>query len=123
MRDKAGLEELLYLDGTVISQTNGCWVKFEAKATKKKTAGRPHGIRYSLTLHTRNGKRILGYDNAHPIQEKKGKYAAIRHSAYDHKHLHAEDKGQPYHFSNAQQLMMDFWKDVDKTLKKHLEEK
>lgn len=123
MGDSTGLEELLYLDGTIISQSDGCWVKIEAKTTKQITAGRPHGIRYSLTLHTRSGKRILGYDNAHPIREKKGKHAAHRHSAYDHKHKNAKDKGQPYHFINAQQLMIDFWKDVDKTLKKYQEEK
>ncbi|MHB1737117.1 MAG: toxin-antitoxin system TumE family protein [Acidithiobacillus sp.] len=58
----------------------------------------PHGIRYCLTLHDPDGKRILGYDNAHLVKPpKKFKYAG-RIMAYDHKHRHASDKGVPYEF-------------------------
>lgn len=116
-----GLDDLLFLDGSIIVQEHGCWVKIEAKRSKQLSIRRPHGIRYSLSLHAQNGKRVLGYDNAHPIKEKKGKYATIKYSAYDHKHESERDKGQPYHFVSAQQLMVDFWSDVDKTLRKHLE--
>ena len=97
-------------------------MKIEAKLTKKRKKERPHGIRYSLTLQTDNGERVLGYDNAHPIQEKKGKYTAIKYSSYDHRHRNATDKGKPYYFINARQLLVDFWKDVDKTLKRYKEE-
>lgn len=117
------LDDLLYLDNTVIDQEQGCWVKIEAKLTRKTTKERPHGIRYSLTLHAPDGARILGYDNAHPIKSKKGKYQATRYIEYDHKHRSPQDKGLPYHFTNAQQLLVDFWADVDAILKKQLKNK
>ena len=76
----------------------------------------PHGIRYSLTLHEPYGKRILGYDNAHAVKApKKFKYAG-RIQAYDHKHRHISNKGMPYEFKDAQQLMIDFFADVDRVL-------
>lgn len=121
MKPEIGLDELLYLNDTIIDQGDGYWVKIEAKLSKRKTDERPHGIRYSLTLHAPNGSRILGYDNAHSVKEKKGKYAATRYTAYDHKHCNIGDKGIPYHFSNARQLLVDFWIDVDKVLSKDKE--
>lgn len=76
----------------------------------------PHGIRYSLTLHEPYGRRILGYDNAHPVKPpKKFKYAG-RILAYDHKHRHRSNKGVPYEFQDAHQLLRDFFADVDHVL-------
>lgn len=76
----------------------------------------PHGIRYSLTLHEPQGRRILGYDNAHGVKSpRKFKYAG-RIRVYDHKHRHGSDKGVPYEFKDAQQLMNDFFADVDRVL-------
>lgn len=46
---------------------------------------------------------------------KKLKYAG-RIMAYDHKHRHASDKGVPYEFKDAQQLLNDFFADVDRIL-------
>jgi hypothetical protein len=50
MRDELGLETLLDLNGSIIDQGNGYWIKIEAWRAE---AGddTPHGIRYSLTLH------------------------------------------------------------------------
>ena len=62
-KDK-GLETLLDLNGVVIDQEKGYWVKFEIYKTDI-TKERPHGLSYSLTLHEKYGKRIMGYDNAH----------------------------------------------------------
>jgi hypothetical protein len=74
------------------------------------------GIRYSLTLYEPYGKRILGYDNAHAVKPpKKFKYAGTR-LPYDHKHRHASDKGVPYEFKDAQQLLSDFFSEVDRVL-------
>jgi hypothetical protein len=36
--------------------------------------------------------------------------------AYDHKHRYVSDKGAPYEFKDAQQLMNDFVADVDRVL-------
>ncbi|MGN7612859.1 toxin-antitoxin system TumE family protein [Magnetococcales bacterium HHB-1] len=48
---------------------DGYWYKIEAQKVKI-TPQRPHGIRYSLTLHTKRGERIFGIDNAHPVSMK-----------------------------------------------------
>ena len=63
------LENLLELDGErfVVDDQLGYWVKFEVKRTTI-TLERPHGVKYSLTLHDRHNKRIMGFDNAHAIE-------------------------------------------------------
>ena len=76
----------------------------------------PHGIRYSLTLHDRHGRRILGYDNAHATKPAKKGFAG-RRLEYDHRHRHAKDKGVPYTFESAYQLLADFFCEVDRVLK------
>ena len=109
------IDILLDLDGTVIEQAGGHWTKFEAYLVSK-TDGIPHGIRYSLTLHDKNGKRIMGFDNAHIVKGIQGSKHRGR-KAYDHCHRHSEDEGVPYLFMNAHQLLKDFWAEVDKILK------
>lgn len=109
------LDTLLELHETIIHQENGCWMKFEAWQVEP-TDEIPHGIRYCLTLHDRYGKRILGYDNSHAVKlPKKFKYAG-RRLAYDHKHRHATDKGVPYEFTSAAQLLEDFFAEADRVL-------
>jgi hypothetical protein len=116
MRRVPGVETLLDLHGQVIDQGSGYWLKIEVWRINP-TPEAQHGIRYSLTLHEPNGKRILGYDNAHAVRPpKKFKYAG-RILAYDHKHRHSTDKGIPYEFKDAQQLLTDFFLDVDRVLK------
>jgi len=113
-RDTA-IDTLLDLNGSILDQGGGYWIKLEAWRVEASEAI-PHGIRYSLTLHESHGKRIMGYDNAHEVKpSNKFKYAG-RILAYDHKHRHASDKGVPYEFKDAQQLMMDFFADVDRAL-------
>lgn len=113
-----GLDNLLELDGTrfVIDEELGLWVKFDVKLV---TPGqnRPHGIRYSLTLHDRFNNRILGFDNAHAI-EHGGKINVAPARMYDHWHRSQHDEGQPYAFTNAGKLLEDFWLGVDKVAKK-----
>lgn len=77
----------------------------------------PHGIRYALTLHEPYGKRILGYDNAHAVQPPKKFRFAGQRLTYDHKHRHVADKGVPYVFLDANQLLSDFFTEVDAVLK------
>jgi len=110
------LDTLLDLNGTIIHQEGGYWMKFEAWQVEVSEQV-PHGIRYSLTLHDKYGKRILGYDNSHAVKlPKKYKYAGQR-LVYDHKHRHASDKGVPYEFTDAGQLLTDFFQEVDQVLK------
>jgi hypothetical protein len=110
--DDFGLRLLLDLDGEVFPMDNGYWTKFEAKIVTP-TSSIPHGVRYSLTLHQRNNKRILGYDNAHGFKPRNKRYAGNR-LVWDHKH----DRGQVefYEFESAGTLLEDFWNDVDRIL-------
>lgn len=116
MKIDAVIETLLDLDGSVLDQGGGYWIKIDAK--RNEVSGEiPHGIRYSLTLHEPYGKRILGYDNAHMVKPpNKFKYAG-RIRTFDHRHRHVSDQGVPYEFKDAQQLMNDFFADVDRILR------
>ena len=59
----------------------------------------------------------MGYDNAHAVKHL-GKYKyAGQILPYDHKHRHIADKGVPYEFKDAYQLLSDFFADVDRILK------
>ena len=116
MQKDYGIDTLIELHDQIIEQNDGYWIKIEAWKVPA-TKDIPHGIRYSLTLHEPYGKRILGYDNAHAIKPpKKFKYAG-RKLTYDHKHRHVSDKGVPYEFQDAVQLMTDFFAEVDRVLK------
>ena len=61
------IRTLLDLHDQIIDQEGGYWLKIEAWEVISSEVI-PHGIRYSLTLHDPNGKRILGYDNAHAVK-------------------------------------------------------
>jgi hypothetical protein len=58
----------------------------------------------------------LGYDNAHAVKVKGKKYSGQR-LQFDHKHRHVADKGVPYEFKDANQLLSDFFTEVDSVLK------
>jgi hypothetical protein len=108
------VETLLDLDGSILDQGNGYWIKIEARRVAP-TPGIPHGIAYSLTLHEPYGTRILGFDNAHAVKPpKKFKYAG--RITHDHKHRRARDRGAPYEYSTAAQLLKDFFAAVDRAL-------
>ena len=76
----------------------------------------PHGIKYSLTLHDRNGTRVLGYDNAHGLRQG-GRGFAGRRLVYDHKHRAATDRAIPYRFETPQQLLEDFFAETDRVIR------
>jgi hypothetical protein len=112
------LDTLLDLHGEILVQDGGYWIKIEAW-TVQPTEGVPHGIRYSLTLHDPGGSRVLGYDNSHAVKPSKKGFGG-RRLEYDHVHRTAKDKGTPYEFSSAGQLLTDFFNEVDKVLKEAL---
>ncbi len=117
MKLDVGLENLLALDGTEYTEDNGYWYKIEASLIEP-TAERPHGIRYNLTLHDNYNQRILGFDNAHGIKVKEnGRYSG-RIIKYDHVHTSMSDKGTPYEFESAEQLLSDFFKEVNSIIQK-----
>ena len=106
------LDALLELNGEVFPMDNGYWTKFEAfQVTPNQHI--PHGVKYSLTLHDRSNKRILGFDNAHAVKPKKRKFGA-RKITWDHKHQ--EERTVSYEYESAGQLLEDFWAEVDKLM-------
>lgn len=113
MSSDPALDVLLDLNDENLEQDNGYWIRIEARLVKASNAI-PHGLRYSLTLHNPYGKRVLGYDNAHAVKPPK-KHAG-RLSAFDHKHRHVADHGIPYRFTTAEQLLNDFFADVNRIL-------
>ncbi len=105
---RKSLRALLELDGI----SDGYWVKFsviEVEFNKH----RPHGIKYSLTMHNKYGNRLVGYDNAHLADVKRKKFSAKR-VEWDHKHN--RNIISDYDFINAGQLIEDFWNLVDQIL-------
>jgi hypothetical protein len=119
MARDTGLDALLDLDGTIIDQGEGYWVKIEARLLDRPTRERPHGIAYSLTLHDPYGQRILGFDNAHAVRSRKRRRYSGRRVEYDHAHRHRRDPGKPYTFVDPYQLLSDFFEAVDRVLKQH----
>lgn len=114
MPDNGGWEYLLSLNGTtfVIDERLGLWVKFVVLRVPT-TSEVPHGIGYSLTLHNRTGKRLLGFDNAHAIGKRE---------EFDHWHRHEGDPGRMYEFETPNQLLADFWREVDRVIKENHDE-
>ena len=109
-----GLDTLLDLHGqTLFVDELGHWVKFVAVRTKV-TAERPHGLSYSLTLHAPDGARLVGFDNAHPVSERRGPRARRRRVS-DHRHR-LRSIG-PYEYQDAATLLEDFWTEVDGVLR------
>ena len=109
-----GLDTLLDLHGqTLFVDEAGHWVKFNVMRTGV-TPDRPHGLRYSLTLHAPDGERLVGFDNAHPIRERRGPGTRRRRES-DHRHR-LRSIG-PYDYKDAATLLEDFWNEVDAVLK------
>ena len=104
------LDTLLDLDGEIFPMDNGFWVKFSAK-TIHPDQHAPHGIKYSLTLHSRSNIRVIGFDNAHAVKTSRKKGFSGRKITWDHKHN--LDKIEPYTFESAGHLLEDFWAAVD----------
>ena len=108
-----GLQTLLDLDGESFWINENYWVKF-AVTVVEISLHKPHGINYSLTLHNRLNERIIGFDNAHGV--KSPKRYSIRKMTWDHKHQNKKPKIVPYAFQTAEQLIEDFWKEVDRII-------
>lgn len=109
-----GLDTLLDLhDQTMFIDEIGHWVKFVVFRTEV-TVERPHGLSYSLTLHTPDGTRLVGFDNAHPVRDRRGPGTRRRG---EHDHRHRLRTIRPYDYKDAWTLLEDFWEQVDAVLK------
>ncbi len=120
---ETGLDYLLDLDGNIEFQNDeGYWVKMEVSRVAV-TTERPHGIKYSLTLHAPEGARLMGFDNAHGGVKPAGSHFLHvgKKYPYDHMHRNATDTGTLYEFDTAYQLVSDFYVEVDRILKEILQ--
>ena len=108
------LDTLLDLDGELfVIDDGGHWVKFEVKQVPA-SAERPHGLRYSFTLHAKSGERLVGFDNAHPVAAQSGPAKRSRKGPHDHKHRLRTVR--PYDYQDAASLLTDFWAEVEAVL-------
>ncbi len=107
------LEFLLAFDGRIHWYEQGYFIKFEIKRVDP-TSERPHGLRYSFTLHDPEGARIMGFDNAHGVPTP-GRFGKRRPEA-DHWHRTEADSGRPYAYRNAATLIEDFFAEVERIL-------
>src|SRR5688572_30793922 len=81
MAEDYALDVLLSLDGFEFQFAEGYRVKISARRVQP-SGNRPHGVRYSLTLHDSSGHRIYGLDNAHRIKRSRPEF--------DHRHVYGE---------------------------------
>ena len=109
-RHDPALDTLLDLNGLtfVVDPEVGYWVRFVVTRVPP-TAEKPNGLDYSLTLHGRNGERLVGFDNARPVGKQK------HGNPRDYSHRIRTVK--PYEYSDAATLLADFWTVVDAVLK------
>ena len=108
------MEFLLSYNGRRHMLRGGYFLRFEVRRVKK-TIRVPHGIAYAFTLHDSSGLRVMGCDNSHLVAHKGSKYVKPPVVA-DHIHLSPVDKGRPYEFVSAEQLLTDFLTDVERVL-------
>lgn len=84
--------------------TNGWSISFRV-AEAPVTSGRPHGIKYSFTLHDLDRTRLLGFDNAHGLP---------RVRTYDHRHrFRRTAELVAYEYRDADGLICDFFDAVE----------
>jgi hypothetical protein len=79
----------LAFDGRVHNLEKGYWLKFEI-ARVEPTPERPHGLRYAFTLHDPDGKRLVGFDNAHGAPPLGSRFRQAK-GEHDHWHRSGDD--------------------------------
>jgi hypothetical protein len=112
--EEPALEFLQAFDGHIHQLEQGYWLKFEIKRVAA-TPERPHGLRYSFTLHGPDGERLVGFDNAHGVPPKGSRFRKPQ-AEHDHWHRTEDDMGQPYLFTSVDRLLTDFEAEVLRVL-------
>ncbi len=109
------LTYLLDLEGEQIVYEGGYVARFKIKEILA-SAEKPHGISYSLTFHAADGRRLMGFDNAHNVTHRGAKFSE-RQVAFDHWHRDQTDAGRPYRFESGEKLIADFFNEIERILK------
>ena len=73
------------------------------------TADKPHGLDCTLTLHGPDGKRLVGFDNAHQVAGQ-GRGAVKVHK-------HRLRTVRPYGYTDAGTLLAAFWQEVESVMR------
>ena len=102
------LSVLLSLDGFEFQFAAGYRVRIAARQVQP-GASRPHGVRYSLTLHAPGGRRIYGLDNAHRIRRVQVEF--------DHRHTYRGRRLVAYEYRGPVALLEDFYREVERILR------
>lgn len=110
-----GLDTLLSLHGTRYEYECGYWYEIIAYQVEA-SLHRPHGIKYSLTLHDHHNQRIFGMDNAHAPYCPQKAMSRARIQVWDHVHNSMKDKGTPFDFIDAGELMNHFFSAVERII-------
>jgi|SRR4029077_10312807 hypothetical protein len=108
MKENHELGVLLSLNGLEFRFAQGYRVKIAAQSVET-SSGRPHGIKYSLTLHDPTGQRIYGLDNAHGIRD--------RRAGFDHRHVYGARRIVAYVYRGPIELLEDFYREVERILR------
>ena len=109
------LAYLLDLNGEEIIYDGGFIARFKVTRVAA-TLEKPHGISYSLTFHAADGRRLMGYDNAHGVPHRGGRFVRPQ-AEFDHWHRDETDVGRSYQFVNAEKLIADFFDEIARILK------
>jgi hypothetical protein len=110
------LQYLIDLHEETMEVGGGYWATFRVWRVEP-TVNVPHGLRYSLTLHSPGGSRLVGYDNAHLPDEIAARKRDDR-ARQPHDHIHYEGRLiRMYTFRGPGELMEDFWASVELKLK------
>jgi hypothetical protein len=107
--DDYALAVLLSLDGIEFDFARGYEVKIAAQRVSL-TRSRPHGVKYSLTLHDLAGRRIYGLDNAHSSGGR-------GRPEFDHRHVYGRRQMAPYRYRGPAELLEDFYREVERILR------
>jgi hypothetical protein len=104
------LDQLLDLDGQIfeVDPKGPHLVRFVVTRVPV-SPEKPHGLDYSLTLLGPDGKRLVGFDNAHPVPPQR------RGDPQDHRHRLRTISA--YEYRDAATLLADFWTTVDAVLR------
>ena len=78
------------------------------------TAEHRLGLSYPLTPHAPDGTRLVGFDNAHPVRERRDPGSRRRGEA---DHWHRMRMVETYQYKDASTLFEDFWRQVTKVLR------
>jgi hypothetical protein len=109
-----GFAALEDYDGYEFVFENGYCARFEFKRDETRRGAHPY--KYSLTLHSPSGRRLVGFDNAHPVRRASGRFKRLSKGS-DHWHRDAADKGRPFDFKTPENLLEDFFREVERVLR------